>query len=66
MYAKPLRDIDGMDKLVEAPFATPVCQQLADCMLTLPLHKGVKPKHVQRMIHIIDEQRQWLSNKPAA
>lgn len=66
MYAKPLRDIDGVDKLVEAPYATPVCQQLADCMLTLPLHKGVKPKHVQRMIHIIDEQRQWLSNKPAA
>ncbi len=66
MYARPLANIGGIDDLTQTPFSTPVCEQLADGLLTLPLHKGVKPKHVHQMIHIIDEHRQWLSDKPAA
>ena len=66
MYARSLASIEGVKALVQTPFSTPVCQQLADGLLTLPLHKGVKPKHVQQMIHIIDAHRQWLASKPAA
>ncbi len=66
MYGKALKDIDGVTGKCETPFAMPVSQNLADCLLTLPVHKGVKPRHVRRMIHILDTHRQWLGERPQA
>ncbi|QJR81967.1 DegT/DnrJ/EryC1/StrS aminotransferase family protein [Alteromonas pelagimontana] len=57
MYATPLHDIDGIAALAECPFGTPVSGVIADCLLTLPVHPGVKPRHVRKMIQILDSLR---------
>ena len=64
MYGEPLYNIEGVARDCQAPFATPVSKVLAERLLTLPLHHHVKKHHVQRMVTILDDHRQWLADAP--
>ena len=64
MYARALKDIDGVAADCHVPFETPVSQSLGERLLTLPLHSNVSRRHVQRMINIADDHRQWFADTP--
>lgn len=64
MYASTLPAIAGVAERSATCGPLPVSQALADQLITLPVHQGVKPHHLRRIIKIVDNHRQWLTDRP--
>lgn len=65
MYQRPLYDIPNIAALTERPMPTPVSEQLAATLLTLPTHTGVTDKYKMTMQSILMPFKQRLTEKVA-
>lgn len=57
MYQKPLPTIDEMDRLTRVHGGYSNAAEFADRLITLPLHDGVTPQHLARILRIFDKHQ---------
>lgn len=65
MYQRALYDIPGIAAISQRPMPTPISEQLAATLVTLPTHPGVTEKHKMTMHRILETCKQQLTEKVA-
>lgn len=63
MYKRALYDIPGIASISERPMPTPVSDRLAETLVTLPTHSGVKEEHKAIMHRILMRFEDKLTEK---
>lgn len=63
MYKRALYDIPGIAAISERPMPTPVSDRLAETLVTLPTHSGVKEKHKVIMHRVLAQFKDKLTER---